>query len=101
MTGRRTAVGRGCRERREGHEAGRYETALRHYERASVRSHTSLALLNIGQAFIISVGLTIVMLMTGQGIVEILLRGWTPSFSGAYGYFGYSCCLPNARKRIP
>ena len=52
------------------HEAGRYEQALRHYESASVKSHTSLALLNIGQAFIISVGLTIVMLMTGQDIVN-------------------------------
>ena len=52
------------------HEAGRYEQALRHYESASVKSHTSLALLNIGQAFIISVGLTIVMLMTGQDIVS-------------------------------
>jgi ATP-binding cassette, subfamily B, heavy metal transporter len=54
----------------ESHEADRYEESLRKYEAASVRSHTSLALLNIGQAFIIAVGLTIVMLMTGQDIVE-------------------------------
>lgn len=54
----------------EQHEAGRYETALRSYETASVKSHTSLALLNIGQAVIISAGLTLVMLITGRDIVS-------------------------------
>jgi ABC-type transport system involved in Fe-S cluster assembly fused permease/ATPase subunit len=54
----------------ESHESGRYEVALRSYEQASVRSYTSLALLNIGQAFIISIGLTLVMLKTGQDIVD-------------------------------
>ncbi len=53
----------------EEHEARRYDISLKAYERASVKSHTSLALLNIGQAIIISLGLTGVMLMTGQGIV--------------------------------
>jgi ATP-binding cassette subfamily B protein len=53
----------------EEHEARRYDVALAAYERASVKSHTSLALLNVGQAVIISAGLTAVMIMTGQGIV--------------------------------
>ena len=54
----------------EEHEARRYDVALAGYERAAVKSMTSLALLNIGQATIISIGLTLVMLMTGRGIVE-------------------------------
>jgi len=53
----------------EEHEARRYDEALRGYESASVKSQQSLALLNIGQASIISVGLTAVMLMTGNAIV--------------------------------
>jgi ATP-binding cassette subfamily B protein len=53
----------------EDHEARRYDEALRGYERASVKSQQSLALLNIGQASIISVGLTAVMLITGNAIV--------------------------------
>ncbi len=53
----------------EEHEARRYDVALAGYERASVKSHTSLALLNVGQATIISAGLTAVMVMTGYGII--------------------------------
>ncbi|NBC31454.1 MAG: ATP-binding cassette domain-containing protein [Alphaproteobacteria bacterium] len=53
----------------EAHEAGRYDSAMRQYERAAVHSKASLSLLNIGQALIISVGLTIVMIMAADGIV--------------------------------
>jgi len=53
----------------EEHEARRYDEALRGYESASVKSQQSLALLNVGQATIISAGLTVVMLMTGHAIV--------------------------------
>ena len=51
-------------------EARRYDTSLAGYEDAAVSSQTSLSVLNIGQAAIISIGLTIVMLITGQGIVD-------------------------------
>ena len=54
----------------EEHEARRYDIALEGYESAAVSSQTSLSILNIGQALIISVGLTLVMIMTGQGIVD-------------------------------
>ncbi len=54
----------------EDHEARRYDEALRSYERASVRSQTSLALLNAGQGVIIAIGLATVMYMAGQGIVD-------------------------------
>ena len=51
-------------------EARRYDSSLRGYEEAAVGNQTSLSVLNIGQAVIISVGLTVVMYMTGQGIVN-------------------------------
>ena len=54
----------------EDFEARRYDDALRRYERAAVSSKRSLALLNIGQATIIGVGLTTVMAMAGQGLLE-------------------------------
>ncbi len=54
----------------EAHEARRYDEALRHYETAAVNSHVSLSLLNIGQAVIISTGLTVVMWMAASGIVS-------------------------------
>jgi len=53
----------------EGHEARRYDSALRRYENAAVKSSVSLSVLNIGQATIISIGLTAVMVMSAQGIV--------------------------------
>src|SRR3954454_8017285 len=53
----------------EEHEARRYDTALSFYEKAAVRSQTSLSLLNIGQAGIISIGLTVVMYMAARGIM--------------------------------
>ena len=42
---------------------------MRRYETASVRYQTSLAAPNVGKAIIISVGLTLVMFITGQGMV--------------------------------
>ncbi len=53
----------------EDHEARRFDGALRRYETAAVQSRTSLSLLNIGQAAIISIGLTAVMYMAAQGIL--------------------------------
>ncbi|WP_186332261.1 ABCB family ABC transporter ATP-binding protein/permease [Bordetella genomosp. 13] len=54
----------------EAHEAGRFDASLQRYERAAVRSQVSLSLLNIGQAIIISAGLTLVMAMAAQGIAD-------------------------------
>ncbi|MCF6197611.1 MAG: ABC transporter ATP-binding protein/permease, partial [Emcibacter sp.] len=54
----------------EEHGARRYVVALAKYEKASVRSQTSLALLNVGQSFIISIGLVIVLLMAAQGVID-------------------------------
>ena len=52
----------------EEHEAQRFDRALRRYENAAVKSKTTLSLVNIGQGFIISIGLTLVMAMAGLDI---------------------------------
>jgi len=52
----------------EAHEARRYDESLTRYERAYVRSETTLNVLNGGQAAIIAVGLTAVMLLAARGV---------------------------------
>src|SRR5580692_7583216 len=47
----------------EGREAARYDKAMARYERMSVRTYVSLAVLNAGQAFIFTLGLIVVLLM--------------------------------------
>ncbi|MEM7540469.1 MAG: ABC transporter ATP-binding protein/permease [Pseudomonadota bacterium] len=51
-------------------EAERFDRSLARYEKAAVTSKASLALLNIGQAAIVGTGLTIVMAMAGQGVID-------------------------------
>ncbi len=52
----------------ETREAERYDTAMARYERLSVNSYVSLAVLNSGQGVIFTIGLTLVMLMCISGI---------------------------------
>src|SRR5450755_1137589 len=47
----------------EEREATRYDRSMEGYERASVKTYTSLAVLNTGQAIIFTAGLTAIMLM--------------------------------------
>ena len=47
----------------EQREATRYDRSMQRYEQASVKTYTSLALLNAGQAVIFTAGLTAIMLM--------------------------------------
>jgi ATP-binding cassette subfamily B protein len=54
----------------EGFEAHRYDETLQSWEKAAVRNQTSLSLLNTGQGAVIAVGVTILMLMAGQGVVR-------------------------------
>lgn len=54
----------------EAHEAARYDQSLARYEQAAVKSKVSLAMLNMGQGAIIAVGLTAVMLMAADGVVN-------------------------------
>ncbi len=52
----------------EEHEALRYDQALQGYERAAVKSETTLALLNVGQGAIIACGLIGVMILAADGV---------------------------------
>jgi ATP-binding cassette subfamily B protein len=54
----------------EAFEAGRYDDNLQVWEQAAVRSQTSLASLNIGQGIIIAIGITALMLLAAQGVVD-------------------------------
>jgi ATP-binding cassette, subfamily B, heavy metal transporter len=52
----------------EAREAARYDHSMERYERASVKTYTSLAVLNTGQAVIFTAGLTATMLMCAIGV---------------------------------
>ncbi|WP_341895489.1 ABC transporter ATP-binding protein/permease [Ferrovibrio terrae] len=52
----------------EAHEADRYDDAMMRYERAAVKSQTTLAYLNLGQGAIIAVGLIAVMSLAVLGV---------------------------------
>jgi ATP-binding cassette, subfamily B, heavy metal transporter len=52
----------------ETREAQRYDRSMERYEQASVKTYTSLAVLNTGQAVIFTLGLTATMLMCAIGI---------------------------------
>jgi ATP-binding cassette subfamily B protein len=52
----------------ETREANRYDISMERYESASVKTYTSLAVLNTGQAIIFTVGLTATMAMCVVGI---------------------------------
>jgi ABC-type transport system involved in Fe-S cluster assembly, permease and ATPase components len=52
----------------EAHEARRYDEALERYEKAAVKSQTTLAMLNLGQGAIIAVGLIGVMSFAVLGV---------------------------------
>ena len=53
----------------EEHEARRFDVALAAYERAAVKSQTTLSAMNIGQGIIIATGLVGVMILAARGIV--------------------------------
>jgi ATP-binding cassette, subfamily B, heavy metal transporter len=52
----------------EEREAQRYDRSMERYERASVKTYTSLAILNTGQAIIFTAGLTAIMVMCAAGV---------------------------------
>ena len=54
----------------EGHEAARFDQSMAQYEKAAVRSQTSLAMLNVGQGIIIAFGMCTVLLLAAQGIID-------------------------------
>jgi len=54
----------------ERHELARYDASLEEWENAAVKSQTSLAALNVGQASIIALGVTSIMVLASSGVVE-------------------------------
>lgn len=54
----------------ERYELNQYDQQMRHWEDAAVKSQTSMSALNFVQAFIIAIGVTIIMVMAGQGVVD-------------------------------
>jgi ATP-binding cassette subfamily B protein len=54
----------------EDYEAKRYDEGLQHYERAAVRSQTSLSFLNSGQSLIIAAAVTAILWRATQGVID-------------------------------
>ncbi len=54
----------------ENHELSRYGESLKEWESQAVKSQTSLSALNFGQSVIIAVGVTVIMIMAAQGVVD-------------------------------
>ncbi len=54
----------------ENYEARRYDKSLQNWERAAVKSQTSLSILNTGQAFIIAVAVTLILWRATQGVID-------------------------------
>jgi ABC-type transport system involved in Fe-S cluster assembly fused permease/ATPase subunit len=54
----------------EEYEAYRYDESLQKYETVAVKTEMSLGILNIGQKAIISVALTVLMVLTAQGVAD-------------------------------
>lgn len=82
----------------EEHEAERFDTALRRYEKAAVANGQSLGLLNAGQSFIVSAGLAIVMLMAAAGIQDgsmtvgdfVMANSYLIQLAQPLGFFGFA-----------
>ena len=54
----------------EQYELQRYDDSLKHWEAEAVNSQTSLSALNFGQSVIIAAGVTVIMIMAAQGVVD-------------------------------
>ena len=54
----------------ENWEARRYDTHLQSWEKAAVRNQTSLATLNAGQSAIIAIGVTLLMLLASEKVID-------------------------------
>jgi ATP-binding cassette subfamily B protein len=80
----------------EEHEARRYDVALARYEKAAVKTVVSLSVLNIGQAFIVGLGVTVIMLMSAYAIIGgrmsiggfVTLNTYLIQLAQPLGFFG-------------
>ncbi len=53
----------------EGFETARYDKAMQRYQTAAIRSRTSLATVNIGQSFLMNLGIVLMMLLAAHQII--------------------------------
>jgi ATP-binding cassette subfamily B protein len=51
-------------------ESDRYDRSMARYERASIRTYSSLAWLNLGQTLIFTLGMTLCMLLAARGVMN-------------------------------
>ncbi|XP_047520946.1 iron-sulfur clusters transporter ABCB7, mitochondrial isoform X1 [Pieris napi] len=80
----------------ERHELDKYDTSLRKYEHASLKTASSLALLNFGQHAIFSAGLSVIMLCAANEIVRgnmtvgdlVMVNGLVFQLSIPLGFLG-------------
>ncbi len=78
-------------------EVERYDGALRRYEEAAVKSQSALGALNFGQSLIIAAGLTALMAMAAEGIIEktmsvgdfVLVNTYLMQLAQPLGVFGW------------
>ncbi|MBO21180.1 MAG: metal ABC transporter permease [Rhodospirillaceae bacterium] len=54
----------------EAHEARRYDVSMQRYEKAAVKSLTTLSLLNVGQGLIMALGMTILLVLSGFRVAD-------------------------------
>jgi len=54
----------------EDHEARRYDVSMQRYEKAAVKSLTTLSLLNVGQGLIMAVGMTALLLLSASRVAD-------------------------------
>jgi ABC-type transport system involved in Fe-S cluster assembly fused permease/ATPase subunit len=54
----------------EVHEAQRYDVSMQRYEKAAVKSLTTLSMLNVGQGLIMALGMTILLVLSGFRVAD-------------------------------
>ncbi|MGB0627081.1 MAG: ABCB family ABC transporter ATP-binding protein/permease [Alphaproteobacteria bacterium] len=54
----------------EVHEAQRYDVSMQRYEKAAVKSLTTLSMLNVGQGLIMALGITILLVLSGFRVAD-------------------------------
>lgn len=79
----------------EKYEAERYDGFLKTYESASLKTTSTLAMLNFGQSAIFSVGITGIMLLASKGIAAGEPRVWCVFVRAHVHAFVCVCVLTN------
>ncbi|OZB54504.1 MAG: metal ABC transporter permease, partial [Halothiobacillus sp. 14-56-357] len=54
----------------EAFEAARYDESLQNWEVAAVKNQTSIGVLNVAQALVIAIGMTIMLILASRGVVD-------------------------------